>query len=134
VAERLFTLTEATALLGPLRRCIDDLHESIAALREESVRLAPVLEDTDASVGGPDLRQYARAQLTVARCLRQIDHWGVILRDVEAGLCDFPATRDGRLVYLCWRVREPRIGHWHEVGEGYGGRQTLDDYWDPGPL
>jgi len=77
-------------------------------------------------VGGPKFRELARAQLTIARCLRQIDHWGVILRDVETGLCDFPSEREGRLVYLCWRVREPRIAHWHEVDEGFAGRRPLD--------
>jgi hypothetical protein len=29
-------------------------------------------------------------------------------------------------VYLCWRVREARIGHWHEIDEGYAGRRPLD--------
>jgi hypothetical protein len=117
---------EATALLEPLRRVLDDMHESVASLREEAGRLAPDLEQADSCVGGPRFREYARAQLTIARCLRQIDHWGVVLRDVENGLCDFPSERDGRLVYLCWRVCEARIGHWHEIDEGYAGRRPLD--------
>ena len=44
---------------------------------------------------------------------------------METGLIDFPAERDGRVIYLCWKRGEPRVEHWHEVEDGFAGRQTL---------
>ena len=46
------------------------------------------------------------------------------------GLCDFPSLRDGRPVYLCWRLGEPQVLHWHELNAGVAGRQLLN----PGPV
>jgi hypothetical protein len=50
---------------------------------------------------------------------------GIVLRDLDRGLIDFPAIRDGREVYLCWVEGEPDIGYWHELDAGYAGRQKL---------
>ncbi|HUX86133.1 MAG TPA: DUF2203 family protein [Chloroflexota bacterium] len=41
------------------------------------------------------------------------------------GLVDFPAERDGRVVYLCWRRGEDQIHYWHELDAGFAGRQPL---------
>jgi hypothetical protein len=48
-----------------------------------------------------------------------------VLRDIDRGLIDFPAVIDGQEVYLCWELDEERIGFWHELDTGYGGRQAL---------
>jgi hypothetical protein len=47
------------------------------------------------------------------------------LRDLDRGLVDFPAIRDGREVYLCWIEGEPDIDFWHDLDAGYAGRQEL---------
>ncbi len=51
----------------------------------------------------------------------------VTLREIESGLIDFPALVNGRQVWLCWRLGEDRIGWWHELGDGFGGRRSLDE-------
>jgi hypothetical protein len=48
---------------------------------------------------------------------------GVQLRDLEMGLVDFPGERDGRRVWLCWRLSDPRVEHWHGTDEGYATRR-----------
>ena len=55
---------------------------------------------------------------------------GVVLKDLEAGLCDFPYEHEGRIVYLCWKLGEEKIGWWHEVAEGFAGRQILDESFE----
>ena len=50
---------------------------------------------------------------------------GVIVRDAQTGLLDFPAVRDGEEIYLCWRLGEDEIGHWHSRDTGFSGRQPL---------
>jgi len=64
-----------------------------------------------------------RMQAGVAR----IDELGVTLREIETGLIDFPALASGRQIWLCWRLGEGPIEYWHELADGFGGRQALAD-------
>lgn len=64
-----------------------------------------------------------RMQAGVAR----IDELGITLREIETGLIDFPALATGRQIWLCWRLGEGDIAFWHELGDGFGGRQALVD-------
>jgi hypothetical protein len=57
----------------------------------------------------------------------EIDSWGVVLREIQTGLVDFPALVSGRQVWLCWRLGEDEVGWWHELSEGFGGRRRLED-------
>ena len=49
----------------------------------------------------------------------------IVLRDLDRGLIDFPAVREGREVYLCWVDGEDDIAFWHDLDAGYAGRQPL---------
>jgi hypothetical protein len=51
----------------------------------------------------------------------------IVLRDLDRGLVDFPALREGAEVYLCWQEGEEEIGFWHEPEAGFAGRRPLDD-------
>lgn len=126
---RLFTLEEATALLPRLReeivalrdgsREVADLRRRLAAL-ERLPKLngqAREAEEIDARLGA--LLRDLGARLEAIRAL------GVEVKDLEHGLIDFPSLRDGRVVYLCWRVDEERIAYWHELDAGFQGRQPL---------
>jgi hypothetical protein len=77
--------------------------------------------------GGEGSARYAEAALTFSRGLRQIEAWGVVVRDLDSGICDFRARRGDRDVYLCWQVGEERIAYWHELDAGFRGRQPLDE-------
>jgi hypothetical protein len=55
----------------------------------------------------------------------ELDAMEVIVRDLERGLVDFPAIRDGREIYLCWEEGEDELSHWHEIDAGFSGRQDL---------
>jgi len=52
---------------------------------------------------------------------------GAIPKDLESGLIDFPARVNDREGYLCWKLEEPSITHWHGLTEGFGGRKPLKD-------
>ena len=51
---------------------------------------------------------------------------GIELKDPNVGLIDFPAMLEGRVVYLCWRLGEGEISHWHELESGFAGRQPVE--------
>jgi hypothetical protein len=55
--------------------------------------------------------------------LSHLEGLGVQLRDVEMGLVDFPGEREGRPVWLCWRLSDPSVAHWHGTDEGYASRR-----------
>ena len=56
---------------------------------------------------------------------QEISSSGIILRDSERGLVDFPMLWEGREVYLCWVLGESSIQFWHEIDTGFAGRQPL---------
>ncbi len=64
-----------------------------------------------------------RAKESVA----EIDAIGVQVKDIEAGLLDFPCRLDGEIVLLCWKRGETEIGFWHSMESGFRGRQVIDD-------
>jgi len=57
--------------------------------------------------------------------VREIEESGAHLKDIRLGLVDFPAERNGEVVYLCWQFGEPEVAFWHRVEEGFAGRQPL---------
>jgi hypothetical protein len=52
---------------------------------------------------------------------------GIVLRDLDRGLVDFPSLRDGREIFLCWQEGEDEVAFWHEVDAGFAGRRPLAD-------
>jgi hypothetical protein len=58
--------------------------------------------------------------------VQELHELGIELKDFFMGLVDFPCWRDGREVYLCWKLGEPEVAHWHETDAGFAGRQPLE--------
>lgn len=125
--DRRYTLAAANALIGPLADLIAGAREAREVLVDEPLVTA-LAERAPGNGGGPEARVFAEAALTFSRALAQLDRWDVIIRDLDEGLCDFPAEREGRPVYLCWRTGEASIGFWHEVDAGAIGRQPVDEF------
>ena len=67
--------------------------------------------------------QLKRVQESIA----EIDAIGVQVKDLEAGLLDFPCRVDDEIVLLCWRMGESAIEHWHTMEAGFQGRQPVDE-------
>lgn len=59
-------------------------------------------------------------------CVERLEELGVAVKDLDLGLLDFPAERDGSEVLLCWHVGEDSVAFWHGVDEGYAGRKPID--------
>jgi hypothetical protein len=132
VEERYFTVDEANEALvevRPLteelvahRRALVDLQERQSALTTriagnggnvEPSELQDVQERLDEEVAG------------IARCVARIHELGAVVKDLDDGLVDFPAKREGEDVLLCWRLGEDEIAFWHALDEGYSGRKPL---------
>ena len=55
----------------------------------------------------------------------EVQAMGVLVKDLDTGLVDFPATRDGEDILLCWQLGEDEVAYWHGLEDGYAGRQPL---------
>jgi hypothetical protein len=122
---RLFTQDEANELLEEIRPLVS----SLLAAREQVVRLQPslepVLEKALSNGGGLAAGEALSLLHQMRQTIEEINSHGVLVKDVERGLLDFPSEREGRVVFLCWRHGEKLVAHWHEVDTGFAGRKPL---------
>jgi hypothetical protein len=112
-AKKYFTAEQANATLPLVRAIVRD----ITRLAESQDRMGPEPEAEEA------LRQ-ERERL--AECVAELAELGIELKDPYSGLIDFPSLREGREVYLCWKLGEPEVEYWHELDAGFAGRQKLN--------
>ena len=120
-----YSVEEANALLPYLAPALVELRERWERADEAQQRRTKAAM----SNGGPSHIPDGSEELDrVAELMERLNGWGVHLRDVDAGLVDFPSTVEGGEAFLCWRLGEPEVAHWHPADEGFGGRRPL-----PGP-
>ena len=124
MADRHYTLDEANAALGWVLERIERLRSARERLTDEEVREA-LTEAAPMNGGGDPGRAVSEAFLDMRAALAELQANEIVLRDLDRGLVDFPALRDGREVYLCLEDGEDEIGYWHEIEAGYGGREPL---------
>ena len=122
--ERHYTLAEANAALGWVGEAIVRLRAARDNLSDEEAREA-LAEAGPQNGGGTPGRVVSEAFVELRGALARFRDAGIVLRDLERGLVDFPAIRAGREVYLCWIEGEPEIGFWHDLEAGFEGRKPL---------
>jgi hypothetical protein len=131
-ASRTYTPAEANALVPWLISTFDEIHRLQTRLKSTGsgpgspARQAHVNGHSEMSsrisrTGGAD--DAARERLH--ELLASIAEKDIEVRDIATGLVDFPGERDGRDIWLCWRLGEPSVSHWHEIDTGFASRQPL---------
>lgn len=120
-----FTLEEARALLPELRRAFQDAHARGARVRKADEKLGNLLQTTRADLGGAPVTEMLMDLQQMRAQLERLEKLGVQIKDLDRGLVDFPAIRDGREVFLCWELEEDDIEFWHDIDAGYSGRERL---------
>jgi hypothetical protein len=129
---RLFTVREAESTLPLVRRVVGDLLQAYPRWKELVARYelltAPLRADEGETAEVLELREAAaREAERINDFLLELEEVGCVFKGFEAGLVDFYALKEDRLVFLCWRMGESHITHWHEVDAGFGGRQEIDE-------
>jgi hypothetical protein len=125
MSRRYFSLDEADALLDKVRPMMRDVLAARQKIVDAQPELWPVLEKAIGNGGSRKAGDLLSSFETIQRNVRSLQELGVEVKDINQGLVDFLARRDGHDVYLCWRYDEPRITHWHELDTGFAGRQPL---------
>ena len=129
---RRFTPSEANEELSEIRPLVAE----IVAHRREQRRLQSdrqaLAQRIAGNGGGIDASALAeleeaerRERVEIARRVNAVHERGAIVKDLDAGLVDFPALLHGEDVLLCWQLGEEQVEHWHGLEEGFAGRKRL---------
>jgi hypothetical protein len=125
---RRFTLAQANALVKMIRPLLSEIMEIRQVILRRQPEVWPVVEK---AAGNGGSRQASEAALEFARLdqlVREIQATGAVLKDINQGLVDFLADRNGQDVFLCWQYGEDRIEFWHGIDDGFAGRQSIDAF------
>ena len=123
--ERIFTLSEANSLIPQLEAHWTGIRRAKTVLlrtRDEIRKASAKAASGGGSYAG---RYYISALAEMSAALRAIQELGVLVKDLDLGLCDFPYHKDGRIVSLCWKSGEPEIQWWHDIDSGFAGGRPL---------
>ena len=145
MAEKYFNREEAEELLPLIERSLVEAQECKEKVEDLDRELSHA--KTEIMVLGGSFPAYGKLATNrsereqkvalLREALERIQETGCLIKDLDEGLIDFPAIREGEEVYLCWKLGEDRIGYWHRIEEGFAGRQPLDadepGEFGPGP-
>jgi hypothetical protein len=134
---RYFTLAEARAALPVVGRSIREAVQAKAHYMEAEKAIQDLVQRI-LMMGGINVdtvraeawkAQYDSNAQTLKNSMERIEDLGVLVKDLDIGLVDFPTLFRGEEVYLCWRMDEDDIDHWHGVNEGFNGRRPIDKHF-----
>ncbi|MFN2461670.1 MAG: DUF2203 domain-containing protein [Candidatus Velthaea sp.] len=125
---KLFSPEKANALIPVLAPILDELWAKRRELAIKLLEADPALrgERPDRSHDRRYARRFTELKAEIVRLINRIEAHGCVVKDLDLGLLDFPALRDGRQVYLCWKAGEAHLAHWHGTDEGFSDRKPLD--------
>ncbi len=124
-----FTVEQANRTLPLVRRIVEDI---VIGYRRWRVRIDEFeIASINSRPDAPDVRagELEREALALAAEIAgyevELAQIGVRCTDHGTGLVDFPGELDGRPIDLCWRLGEPAVQFWHEIGASYAARRPL---------
>ncbi len=139
---RVFTAERANQALVLVRQIVTDVvrrYERLSELRREREELLPAGPESGRVDRAATRRHERLEELNddIGRCVeelndlnRELSSTGCVLKDCRTGLVDFPAMHGGRRVWLCWRLGEPAVAHWHGWHAGVAGRMPIGEQFE----
>lgn len=129
---QLFTREEADALLPHIASLLMQARDLKRQYDEKQAAVANVQSTLKTNGDSLDVEMSRAAQgsseaaTAINVLVERVNKLGAEVKDIDMGLCDFRSRREGREVYLCWKLGEERVSYWHELHTGYATRQPLD--------
>lgn len=129
---KLFTVEQANAVLPLVRAIAADLAQLSREVLERRERLAMLSAGRNSATKDLYSEELAQIEEELDKDAEQLDSYIEELRELGVepkggpeGLVDFPSLMDDRIVFLCWKLGESEVTHWHELNAGFAGRQSL---------
>jgi hypothetical protein len=131
MARKYFTPDEANRTLPLVRRIVEDIVAAYGEWKESLGRYELAAAGQRAGSGeSPEAVALRERVDEVARTINgyitELEQVGCVLKGFDDGLVDFRGRLDDRDVWLCWKLGEAAVGHWHEMDEGYRSRRPLE--------
>jgi len=117
-----FTLEKADGIIAKVK----PLLESARRLKREIETIAAGY-DYDAVLLEHERPRINALASKLTQKLERLEEMGCYVKDLDIGIVDFLAKFEDRDVFLCWKLGEPKISHWHEMNEGFSHRQPVCD-------
>jgi hypothetical protein len=134
MAVKVFSLQEANAQIPTVEKAILWLKQAVKKIvqTQDSASVLELLGGPDPK--SPENREWLRKQVILEDLIAQyndrleaLQKLGCVIKDLEHGVVDFYGTREGRLIFFCWRLGEKSIRFWHEIDSGMMGRRPLSE-------
>ena len=125
---QIFTLDEANKALQTIRPIMDDVQTIRQKILANQPEAWPAIEKSAGNGGNKTMSRLVEDFERLDALIHEILDTGVQIKDINIGLLDFSALRNGREVYLCWKYGEEDIAFWHEIDAGYAGRQPIESF------
>ncbi len=125
---RYFTLQEANETLDLIRPLIEEVQRIRKRILQGQPEAWPAIQRSAGNGGNRALSNLVPDFEKLDALIHRIQATDVLIKDINLGLLDFPALKDGREVYLCWQYGEGEIAFWHEVEVGFAGRQPISTF------
>ena len=123
---RHFSISEANEALKIIRPLMDEVQAIRQKILANQPEAWPAIEKSAGNGGNKALSAMVQDFERLDAMIHQILDTGAQIKDINSGLLDFSALRDGREVYLCWKYGEDDIAFWHEIDAGFAGRQSIN--------
>jgi hypothetical protein len=120
-----FSVDEANEMIPHVLSVFEQIHSIREQLGERRDELETVHKAAPGNGGGEKGHELVAMSENVARLVAGLEEKGILVKDIDSGLVDFPHMREEREVFLCWKMGEKSIGFWHELETGFRGRQPL---------
>ena len=125
--EHVFTRSEAEKVLTELRPLMEDLRGEWNRIKSLNPEIQKIREKASLDAFSPYGVEYVESVSHLMLLMGQVRGMGVLVKDLDKGLCDFPFLKEDRVVYLCWHLGEDSIGYWHDREAGFASRKPLED-------
>ncbi len=124
-SKKLFTLDEANAFVPQLLDLVPQIQKLSISLNEDFPDIKNARDKAKWNGGSDQGVDYLNAVLKYNDLMHKIEGMGCEVKGIREGLVDFPSLREGREVYLCWRMPEKEILFWHDLNTGFSGRKPI---------
>ncbi len=125
MSKKYFTIKEANALIPDLLDWVPRLQKLYTLMNKSFPDIQKARSKAEYSGGSVHGTEYLKVALKANQITKNLEKRGCVLKGIEMGLVDFPSIRDGKEVYLCWKIPEQKIRFWHDLDTGFAGRQPI---------